>query len=210
MRKDIFIIRYFAAAFVALALLAVMGCGGGEPKPIRSGDIIFQDTNSVPSAAIDSATNAKYNNMGLVYDRNGEMQVYEVTRTVRMMPLEEWIAKGRKGKYRVKRLADADETLTDETLEKIYLVGLEYLGKPCDLTFEWSDDRFYCSELVWKIYHRALGIEIGQRQHMKDLDLSGRVISLQMQERFKGNPPLEEWVISPQAIYDSPLLVKVR
>src|SRR5437867_163185 len=27
---------------------------------------------------------------------------------------------------------------------------------PYDLTFEWSDDKIYCSELVWKVYERAL------------------------------------------------------
>jgi hypothetical protein len=33
-----------------------------------------------------------------------------------------------------------------------------FLGRLYDLTCDWSDDRMYCSELVWKSYDSALGI----------------------------------------------------
>ena len=46
-------------------------------------------------------------------------------------------------------------------------VGESFRGRPYDLTFEWSDERIYCSELVWKIYERALGIEIGPPQRSR-------------------------------------------
>ena len=39
--------------------------------------------------------------------------------------------------------------------------GSQFLGRPYDLTFDWSHDRMYCSELVYKVYDRALGIKIG-------------------------------------------------
>ena len=38
--------------------------------------------------------------------------------------------------------------------------GEKFKGKNYDLTFEWSDDKIYCSELIWKIYKRSTGIEI--------------------------------------------------
>lgn len=41
-------------------------------------------------------------------------------------------------------------------------IGEKFKGKPYDIYFEWSDDKIYCSELVWKIYKHALDIEIGQ------------------------------------------------
>jgi hypothetical protein len=200
----------FAFNLLTLTLMLTMACGGGEPGPTLAGDIVFQNTNTIPSSSLESATGGDYNNIGLVYQRPDGLQVYEVNRTVHMMPLEEWIAKGSGGKYRVKRLANADEVLTSTTLENMYMIGLEYLSKPCDLTFEWSDDRIYCSELVWKIYQRTIGLEIGERQHLRDFDLTGRLVGPNMEKRFRGNPPLDEWVISPQAIYDSPLLVTVR
>jgi uncharacterized protein YycO len=40
------------------------------------------------------------------------------------------------------------------------------------LYFEWSDDRMYCSELVWKIYFEATGIAIGSLQQLKEFNLT--------------------------------------
>lgn len=196
---------------LALALVHIVACGGNrEPQPIRAGDIIFQNSNSLPASVLGDASGCDYDNVGIIYIRQGQPQVYEVTRVVGMVPLEKWIAGGNGGKYRVKRLANADEVLTSPTLDKMYRVGLEYLGKPCDMTFEWSDSHMYSSELVWKIYQRTTGLEIGEREHLRDFELSGRLVSPAIDKRFNGNPPLDEWVISPQAIYDSPLLITVR
>ena len=33
-------------------------------------------------------------------------------------------------------------------------------NKDYDLYFEWSDDKIYCSELVWKIYKNGADIEL--------------------------------------------------
>ena len=50
-------------------------------------------------------------------------------------------------------------------------IGKKYNGKNYDIYFEWSDDRIYCSELVWKMYKEATGIEIGEIQKLSDFDL---------------------------------------
>ncbi len=52
--------------------------------------------------------------------------------------------------------------ITTENLEKINMAGERFTGKSYDLYFEWTDETIYCSELVWKIYKEALGIEIGK------------------------------------------------
>ena len=39
-------------------------------------------------------------------------------------------------------------------------IGRKYLGRDYDLRFEWSDDKIYCSELVWKIYKEAFNIAL--------------------------------------------------
>ncbi len=79
-------------------------------------------------------------------------------------------------------------------------------GKPYDLYFEWSDQRIYCSELVWKAYREAVGIELGDRQKLRDFDLSDARVKAKMRERFGGEVPLDEPVISPAAMFDSALL----
>ena len=89
------------------------------------------------------------------------------------------------------------------------MVGFVFQGKNYDPYFEWSDDRIYCSELVWKIFKRALGVEIGATQVLGDFDLSDPVVKQKIQERWKGAPPKEEIVISPGAMFDSDKIVTV-
>lgn len=88
--------------------------------------------------------------------------------------------------------------------------GEKFKGKNYDLTFEWSDDKIYCSELIWKIYQRATGIEIGKIQKLSDFDLTNEAVKQKMKERYRDKIPTEEIVISPAAVYDSDLLITVK
>ena len=78
-----------------------------------------------------------------------------------------------------------------------------------DQTFEWSDSKMYCSELVWKIYDRALGIKIGETQSLRDFDLNNKIVYHLLKKRYPGKIPYDETVISPSAIFDSGLLITV-
>ena len=84
-----------------------------------------------------------------------------------------------------------------------------FQGRPYDLTFEWSDSRIYCSELVWKAFERALGIRIGSLQRLRDFDLSDPDVQARMKQRYGTNVPLDEAVISPAAMFAAPNLVTV-
>ena len=88
--------------------------------------------------------------------------------------------------------------------------GYKFAGKNYDFTFGWSDDRIYCSELVWKIYKRALGIELGKTQKLKEFNLNNAIVRKKLEERYKGNIPYEETVISPAAIFESDYLETVK
>lgn len=82
--------------------------------------------------------------------------------------------------------------------------------KNYDLTFEWSDDKIYCSELIWKIYQQATGIEIGKLEQLSDFDLTNEVVKKKIKERYGNKIPMNEPVISPAAIFNSDLLVTVK
>jgi uncharacterized protein YycO len=178
-----------------------------EPK---DGDLIFQTSLSGQSRAIQVATNSKYSHCGLIYKDGDKYYVFEAVQPVKKTPLEKWIARGKDGHYVIKRLKNADQVLTTTTLKKMKNVGNTFDGKNYDLTFEWSDDRIYCSELIWKIYKRGADIEIGQLQHLKDFDLTNEVVKKKMKERYGDNIPMDEYVISPAAIFDSELLTTVK
>jgi hypothetical protein len=194
--------------YVVVMLAAACSAGLSVPA-VQDGDIIFQTSLTSQSVAIQRATHAKYSHMGLVVVRDEVPYVLEASVTVRYTPLKKWIERGSGHHYEIKRLRDAAATLTPEHIKALHREGTRFLGRPYDLTFDWSDDRMYCSELVYKIYDRALGIQIGNLQRVRDFDLTDVAVQAKMQERYGIEVPLDAPVISPVAMEQSPLLVMV-
>lgn len=177
---------------------------------IKNGDLIFQTSLSRQSKAIQLATKSKYSHCGLIYKEGNKFYVFEAVQPVKRTTLDKWIARGKDGKYVIKRLKNADQFLTPEALRKMKQVGNQFNGKNYDLTFEWSDDKMYCSELIWKIYQRATGIEIGKLEKLSDFDLTNEDVKQKVKERYGDKIPTNEIVISPAAIFDSELLITVK
>ena len=181
-----------------------------QNNEIRNGDLIFQTSLSAQSKAIQLATNSKYSHCGIIYNDKGQFYVFEAIQPIKTTALDEWIARGENGHYVIKRLKNADEVLTAETVEKMKSEGEKFKGKSYDLTFEWSDDKIYCSELIWKIYQRATGIELGELEKFSDFDLSNETVKQKMNERYGEKIPMDEIVISPKSIFESKLLTTVK
>jgi uncharacterized protein YycO len=150
--------------------------------------------------------------MGIIYldEANAEYFVYEASSVVKLTPLNDWINDGLDGKYVVKRINNSDEILTDEALVKMKDIGGKFKGKSYDRYFGWSDEKLYCSELVWKIYKDALNIELGELERLSDFDLTSKQVQNQLNERYKGNIPYDELVISPVQIFNSEKLITVE
>jgi hypothetical protein len=177
---------------------------------LRNGDIIFQTSTSSQSRAIQLATHSEYSHMGIIYEKDGEFVVLEAVQPVKTTPIKEWMNRGRNGHYVVKRLKNADLVLAPETLAKMKQVGEQFLGKPYDIYFEWSDEKIYCSELVWKIYKHGANIEIGQLESLSDFDLTSEIVVTKMRERYGDHIPMNEKVISPAEMFNSDKLILVE
>lgn len=188
-------------AVLALLLICAPQVRAGQSW--RDGDIIFHTSRSAQSVAIQQATHSRYSHVGIVFIREGQPYVFEAIATVRYTLLSKWTARGAESRYVVKRLKRG---LTNEQAARLRASAQHFAGKPYDLHFEWSDARIYCSELVWKMYSQALGIELGELQKLREFDLADPAVKAKMRERYGTRVPLEEPVISPAAIYDSPLL----
>jgi Permuted papain-like amidase enzyme, YaeF/YiiX, C92 family len=147
--------------------------------------------------------------MGLVFVRDGQPYVFEAVATVRFTPLDRWIARGASHHFVLKRLRNSDIVLDETGVKKLRAAALRFAGRPYDLTFDWSDDRIYCSELVWKTYDRGLGIDIGVLQTLHDFNLTDPVVRAKIRERYGDNVPMDEPVISPVSMFRSNLLVTV-
>tara|TARA_Y100000385_G_scaffold289637_1_gene359746 strand:- start:2881 stop:3558 length:678 start_codon:yes stop_codon:yes gene_type:complete len=179
-------------------------------KIIQNGDIIFQTSKSSQSKAIQLATNSNYSHMGIIYENDGQFFVYEAVQPVKLTPLTDWINRGENDHYVIKRLKNADQVLNSSTLTKMKKIGEQFKGRPYDIYFEWSDEKIYCSELVWKIYQQATGIEIGQLEQLSSFDLTNDIVKAKMKERYGNNIPMDEKVISPAAMFSSDKLVTVE
>ena len=176
----------------------------------KNGDIIFQTSLSSQSKAIQLATKSKYSHCGIIFKENNQYYVFEAIQPVTKTLLKKWIARGKNEKFVVKRLKNADKILTAKTLSKMREIGQQFVGKNYDLTFEWSDDKIYCSELIWKVYKRSTGIEVGKLEKLKDFDLSNPIVEMKMKERYGNKIPKNELVISPVSIFNSNLLKTVK
>jgi uncharacterized protein YycO len=135
--------------------------------------------------------------------------LFSPNQPVKLTPLDQWIARGENGHYVVKRLKNYKDILDEIAMKKMKTIGERFKDKNYDLYFNWSDDRIYCSELVWKIYYEAAGLEIGKLQMLKEFDLTNPVVADKVKERYGNNIPLNERVISPGRMFESELLYTV-
>jgi uncharacterized protein YycO len=196
--------------YILLSLIILISCHSKtESTEFQNGDIIFQTSKSGQSKAIQIATGSKYSHMGIIYKQGNDYFVYEAVQPVKLTPLTDWIKRGENGHYVAKRIKNSENLLTPETLIKMKQIGEKYAGKDYDLYFEWSDSRIYCSELVWKIYKEAVGLEIGELEKLSDFDLTDKAVKQKLIERYGDNIPKEELVISPASMFNSDLLITI-
>lgn len=210
-------ISIFVAILFCLCSFNFNSCGQKNKKiykteksqEFKDGDIIFQIIKSEQTEAIQLATKSKYSHVGIIYKENGKTYVYEAVQPVRLILLKNWIKQGKKNHYVVKRLKNADKILDNKMISKMKKIGEKYKGKDYDFYFQWSDDRIYCSELVWKIYKEATGIEIGKLKALKEYCLDSPIVKQTMKARYGNYVPWDEKMISPGAMFDSDKLITI-
>lgn len=176
-----------------------------EPANYKDGDIIFQATSGDRGKAIQLATKSKYNHCGVLFNENGKWIVYEAVQPVKKTALSAFNSRGQGTVMRLKNTA-----LKPEDIEKLKTVFKGYEHKNYDDAFNWSDDRIYCSELVYKLYHKGLNIKLCEPRKLRDFDLSNPLVKAQLNLQYGNNIPLEEPMVAPGDISESALLEVVK
>lgn len=146
--------------------------------------------------------------MGILFKEGKRWYVYEATGPVKLTPWSEWIGHGEHDSYSVRRLVR--QRLLAQEVTKLRKACDVYKGKPYDPYFGWSNDKIYCSELVWKAYKSGLGIELARPRSLSTFDLSPPPVRKKLKERYGSQIPLNEKAVSPADIFESPLLEAVR
>ncbi len=168
---------------------------------VREGDVIFHTSQSSQSPLIQIGTRSHITHCGIIVMRDGKPYVLETLKTLVLTPLDKFIARGKEGKYWLKR--------SDK--ENIKIEYAHYLGKPYDLAFSFDNDIYYCSELVYDIYKNQLGIELCKPKQVGDYLILGtdklNMIESTMQRR---GITKEQYAVAPVDIFESDYLHNVR
>ncbi|MDR2443647.1 MAG: hypothetical protein LBE31_09025 [Deltaproteobacteria bacterium] len=180
-----------------------------QDSTIRPGDIVFQAINTKQTEALIAATGSIYTHCGVVIEKEGGLFVLEALLKMSETPLDQWLARG-DSNYVVMRLKEAENILTEKALGDLSMAFHQFDELTYDLYFEWSDERMYCSELVWKIFENGLGLVLVPLKKIGDYDLKSSAVTAIISERFTGNLDLDEPAVSPADLLDSPLLVRIK
>ena len=175
-----------------------------QTKPItgvKEGDVIFQTSQSQQSPLIQIATQSKITHCGIIVMKDGNPYVLETLKTLVLTPLNEFVARGKDGKYWLKR--------SDK--ENVKIKYSTYLGKPYDLSFKLDNDIFYCSELIYDIYKNQLGIELCQPKKVGDYLIIGTDKLPTIQEVMrKREISAEQYAVAPVDLFESDYLKDVE
>lgn len=199
-----------AAAVVAVGWLPALNGPwkkSAGPSDLSDGDILFQDIGGGQSDAIALATQCHWTHVGIAFRDNGKWMVYEAVGPVKKTPLSEWIGQGH-GHYVVKRWNERAK-LDAATVAKLKAAATPYMGRAYDWQFLWSDEKIYCSELVWKMYEEGLGVRLCEPKALKDWHLNSDLVQRTMKERYGSALPLDEPMVAPATLFQCPSLVTV-
>lgn len=173
-----------------------------EPiKDIREGDVIFQTSQSQQSPLIQIATQSTISHCGIIIIKDGKLYVLETLKTLVLTPLDKFIARGKDGKYWLKR----------SNKENIKIKYGCYLGKPYDLAFKFDNDKFYCSELIYDIYKNQLGIELCEPKKVSDYLIlgTGKIPQIEKAMKKRGIAK-DQYAVAPVDVFESVYLKDVK
>jgi hypothetical protein len=207
-----FLMSFGCALFIANSMFGNI-LFGKRPEnlldKIQEGDMIFQTSQSKQCEAVRIATDSKFSHCGIVFIEKGKKYVFEAVQPVKYTPLEDWITHGKENHFVVTRLKNASAVLNSQRLQKMKIYGNSFNNKDYDLYFEWSDDKIYCSELIWKIYKHGAGIELCPLQKLRDFNLKDSRVQAILADRYGTNIPLEENVVAPSNLEESKIVTTI-
>jgi hypothetical protein len=158
----------------------------------QEGDVLMQSLSRGELVdAIESASRSPWSHCGILVKREGHWQVAQALGNVHYTPLIEYLIQGRDLRvtgFRVKGLTEAQRARLQPGITKL-------LGKPYDINYEPDDRKIYCSELVWKVYDRELGIHWGEWEAFGTLNWKPVEAFVRNVER--GKLPLDRMMITP-------------
>lgn len=179
-------------------------------KDWRDGDIIVQESKSVPVLPAFAQKDSAPVHMGVVHVTQAGPVVIEARETVMETPLAEFVARGRARAYAVYRVA----SLSANQAEQVITTAKAQLGKAGDFFLDETPDNLYSSELV-RLSFGAAGVTLGSTERLRNLAKQNPLVQARFMGRWSESKPCKRryldhdqcWglvgsyeVIAPQAI----------
>lgn len=183
---------------IAFVLLTLVVSTKAFAQKLQVGDIIFHKSQSSQAKAITEASSSEWTHVGIIVAKAGQWHVAEAIGPVKITPLQTFINRGKNKEYKIFRF----KYFNPLTMTANLLKAIQKHNKPYDIYFEMSNERTYCSELVYKAMLEVTGQQVGKIQQFKDLKLNGPYVKALIKKRLTDtgrelNP--EEEIITPIA-----------
>lgn len=169
---------------------------GIRPEEYKNGDILFIKCKSDLSSPIQLATRSEYTHCAMFWSIKNKPFVVEAYSEVELTPFHQFM-QNREGKLLlVKRLKNHLHYFTKEVERAIEAQWFNWMAKPYDGYFRWSDDRLYCSELVYKLYLKA-GFQLCSPKTLDQYALDSPEVKAELETRYNGRVPMHEFMVAP-------------
>jgi len=129
---------------------------------LKTGDLVFQIVTNDSLNKASKYLDTTYNNIGIVFIDGQNYSLLETKNKVQYVSLRQWIENGSNEHYTVKRLKNAKNLITGDVIQKLRSEVRNNILKEFDTSYDWSDDKMYNAELVWKIYKQSLNVKLGE------------------------------------------------
>lgn len=185
MRGWISILLLGAALIVSTTLFAAKDEVG--TVALKNGDLLFQSLDCGPLCEqIEASLQTPYSHLGIVYIDATGIKVIESTKRTQITPLDAWLRQGRGRGADLFRLRSSQQQ--PGYGEAIVNAAMKFLGRDYDDDWEWSDDKLYCSEMVWKSFFNGLKLRLSSPKDYYD-ELAKASNALFWQGYFRGAIP---------------------
>ncbi len=167
---------------------------------LEIGDVILQPLHCRICSVIENETQSIYSHIGVVIKKN-PILVAEAFQEVRVVSLQEFLSKTQRNQdVKVIRNPEFQYIDKDQFLNDFYH---HFFGLPYDSKFLWSNNKLYCSELIYKLFKFY---NISQPEP--------KIMSFSREKEFweqyfEGNIPSRQLGISPASYDLSPYFKEV-
>lgn len=190
--------------FFYFLIIAAILAFSGESKA-ATGDLIFIKAQTSQTKALQDATGSDWTHVGVVV---GD-KVAESVDGVKLTPIKKFISKSKNGQHQIYRSAKYHSSM-DEDLAGLVL---QLKSVPYDIYFEWSDEKLYCSEFVYKVFKELTGEGVGELQQMKDMNLKAPSVQALIKKRYQDTGRVfdpNEIIITPVSQMRDPALKLIQ